>query len=248
MLTLLHLRRNNLFLIQQTQEAEQAYEEKSHEFIKIKKKYENELRVLEGNLAEKKDKISKITGDMDKDDWDWDIGDYSGKLGLGSKIKKVASNTGKAWGKYDFENDEKNFVKKIRQKVREVYRSISAEEGKHVESNNSTLYLLGEIEKKWDELIKEELTWSEKEPVKFHEEYKQIQKDIKQENMKQNKLKQELESERKRKAEDKSKKSMFDTYKPLMKRSKPKAIKKKVENDNKLSKDDLDKLYFLGFY
>lgn len=67
-LTLLHLKRNNLFLIQQTQEAEQAYEEKSHEFIKIKKKYENELRVLEGNLAEKKDKISKITGDMDKDD------------------------------------------------------------------------------------------------------------------------------------------------------------------------------------
>ena len=52
----------------------------------------------------------------------------------------------------------------------------------------------------------------------------------------------------KRKKEENKKKTTFEIYKPLMKRSKPKTIKKKVENDNKLSKDDEDKLYFLGFY
>ena len=114
------LEEKNLFLIQQTQEAEQAYEEKNHVFMKTKKRYENELRALENGLAEVKDRINKITGEMEKDS--------------------------------ELDNDQKKMppelVKKIRSKVKEVYAFILAGEGKHVESNNSTLYLLSEIEKK----------------------------------------------------------------------------------------------------
>lgn len=114
------LEEKNLFLIQQTQEAEQGYEEKNHSFMKTKKRYENELRVLRNGLAEVKERISKIKGEMEKDQ--------------------------------EGDNDQKKMppelVKRIRNKVKDVYESILAGEGKHVESNNSTLYLLSEIEKK----------------------------------------------------------------------------------------------------
>jgi len=114
------LEEKNLFLIQQTQEAEQAYEEKNHIFMKTKKKYENELEALESGLSEVKERINKITGEMEKDQ--------------------------------ELDNDQKKMpvelVKRIRIKVREVYGSIMEGEGKNIESNNSTLYLLSEIEKK----------------------------------------------------------------------------------------------------
>jgi hypothetical protein len=215
-----------LFLIQQTQEAEQAYEEKSHEFIKIKKKYENELNALEGALTEVNDRITKNTGETDND---------------------------------DFESDEKLIVKNIRIKVKEVYKGILANEGKGADSNNSTLYLLGELEKKCDGLIKDEKDYREKDiPIidnvaqpstnLTENTSKQIQKEIKVQNMDKKKKQNNDANIEKLKAGDKTKKSKFDIYKPMMKRSKPKAIQKKVEDDNKLSKDDLNKLYYLGFY
>lgn len=113
------LEEKNLFLIQQTQEAEQAFEEKNHEFMRIKKECERDIRGLENGLTEVKERIKKAKGEMDKEE--------------------------------DFDNDQKampsELVKRIRNKVKEVYASISANEGKVVESNNSTLYLLAEIEK-----------------------------------------------------------------------------------------------------
>lgn len=120
------LEEKNLFLIQQTQEAEQAYEEKNHEFKKIKKQYENSIRVVENGLTEVRERITKTLGEMEKDQ--------------------------------DLDSDQKSMppdqIKKLRDKVKSVYGAISSNEGKVVESNNSTLYLLCEIEKKCEELIR----------------------------------------------------------------------------------------------
>jgi len=90
--------------------------------------------------------------------------------------------------------------------------------------------------------------WLITEPTAHASLSKQIQKDIKNTNIQKNKEIQNRENMLKRKKEENKKKTSFQIYKPLMKRSKPKTIKRKVENDNKLSKEDLDKLYFLGMY
>lgn len=112
-----NLEEKNL-LIQQTQEAEQAFEEKNHEFMRIKKEFEREIRGLENGLSEVKERIRKVKAEMEKEE--------------------------------DFDNDQKampaELVKRIRNKIREVYASVCANEGKVVESTNS-IYLLSEIEK-----------------------------------------------------------------------------------------------------
>lgn len=101
---------------------------------------------------------------------------------------------------------------------------------------------------KSEELIRIEKINFEKDSATVVAESKQIQKERKNENILKKKEKQNRDNLEKRKNEENKKKKVFESYKPLMKRSKPKTIKKRVENDNKLSKDDLDKLYFLGFY
>jgi uncharacterized phage infection (PIP) family protein YhgE len=114
------LEEKNLFLIQQTQEAEQACEEKSHELNKVCRMYENDIRGLEVGLQEVKERIKKTQEEMDKDS--------------------------------NFENDQKampkELEKQLKNKIEEVYAAVFAKEGKVVESNNSGLYLLAEVEKK----------------------------------------------------------------------------------------------------
>jgi hypothetical protein len=112
------LEEKNLFLIQQTQEAEQAFEEKNHEFIKVKKKYENDIRGLENGLKEVKDRIRAIE-DIDKE--------------------QNIDNARKTM--------PKDLEKRLRQKIKEVYAAVFSGEGKGVESNSNGLYMLGEIEK-----------------------------------------------------------------------------------------------------
>lgn len=112
------LEEKNLFLIQQTQEAEQAFEEKNHEFIKVKKKYENDIRGLENGLKEVKDRIRAIE-DIDKE--------------------QSIDNARKTM--------PKDLEKRLRHKIKEVYAAVFAGEGKGVESNSNGLYMLGEIEK-----------------------------------------------------------------------------------------------------
>mmetsp|Transcript_36845 Transcript_36845/g.36479 ORF Transcript_36845/g.36479 Transcript_36845/m.36479 type:complete len:84 (+) Transcript_36845:1342-1593(+) len=80
-----------------------------------------------------------------------------------------------------------------------------------------------------------------------HEIGKDINKDIKNSNIQKNKEIQNRANILKRK-NDSSDKRDFYIYKPLMKRSKRESIKKKVDNENKLSEEDLDKIYFLGLY
>mmetsp|Transcript_36845 Transcript_36845/g.36474 ORF Transcript_36845/g.36474 Transcript_36845/m.36474 type:complete len:326 (+) Transcript_36845:315-1292(+) len=112
------LEEKNLFLIQQTQEAEQAYEEKNHLFQRSKKRYENEIKALGGGLTEVNERIGKINGEIEKDQ----------EIDSRKKIPEELEY-------------------RIREKVKEIYSSIFKGQGKHVESNNSTLYLLSEIEK-----------------------------------------------------------------------------------------------------
>ena len=77
---------------------------------------------------------------------------------------------------------------------------------------------------------------------------KEIQKEPKNPNIKHKKEKQMKDNKRKLQDEESKKNKVFEKHRTLMQRSKPKMIKKKVENDNKLSKEDEEKMYYLGFY
>lgn len=64
----------------------------------------------------------------------------------------------------------------------------------------------------------------------------------------ENQRKKEEEAKLKRvKDEAKKKNKHILKFKPLAERSEPKKIKKRVENNHKLNKEDEDKLYYVGF-
>lgn len=58
------LEEKNLFLIQTTQEAEQAYEEKKQEFTIKRRKFDKELKGLQQGLEEVKERINKVYSEM----------------------------------------------------------------------------------------------------------------------------------------------------------------------------------------
>jgi len=112
------LEEKNLFLIQTTQEAEQAYEEKKQEFTIKKKKFDKELNKLQNDLGNAKDRISKIETDMTMDN---DVGT-------------------------DGKSMPPDIVKRVKNKVKEVYANVSKSEGRVIETSNSPVDLLSELE------------------------------------------------------------------------------------------------------
>lgn len=211
------LEEKNLFLIQQTQEAEQAYEEKNQELTRIKKKFDKEISGLQQGLNETNERIKKIRKEIDTE------------------------------SKGDNENKEMDpmIINRIKSKVKEVYMSIP-NEGKGVESNNTTLYFLCEIEKKIEEYLQKiriaESTFSESYVA---EKQKTFMKERKDKKVKKNQEEKKI-LELKKKQEDMNKKNRaFEIHRPLMERSKPK-IKKKIVKNNTQTEEDKDREFYLG--
>lgn len=214
------LEEKNLFLIQQTQEAEQSVEEKKHEFNKVRKQFDKELSGLQQGLIEVNERIDNTKMDMRED---LDLGNETNRMPL-------------------------ELEKRLKRKIKEVYEQVTAGESKVVESNNSSIYLLTELEKKCEGIFLKIHDAEHKLPADLvSSAIKDIQKERKNQNIRDKKERQLKDNKRKMLDDASKNNKVFESHRPLMQRSRPKMIKKKVENDNKLSKEDEEKIYYLGF-
>lgn len=137
----------------------------------------------------------------------------------------------------------------LKNKIKEVYKNVVLHgEGKVIETNSSVVYLLGELENEWERLLRTIYNPDKNyDPEIITKIAKDIQKERKNENIQKNKEEQ-LELERKKKNESSKKNRIIEIKRRAMQRSKPKVMKKKVTNNNKLSQEDIDKQYYIGIY
>lgn len=211
-----------MFLIQTTQEAEQAYEERKQELTIQRKRFDKELFGLQNGLTEVQDRIDNLKSEMGGDT----------QFGTNSKVMS------------------QELELNIRNKIKEVYTNVVFHgERKVVETNSSAINLLAELENECERLIKKIVDYTETEGEEVVNKYsKEIQKERQNLKIKKN-LKEQREIELKRQKNESNKKSrVIEIKRRAVFRSKPKTIKKKVSNDNKLSQEDIDKQYYIGIY
>lgn len=142
-------------------------------------------------------------------------------------------------------------IRKIKSKIVEVVSAVIDKPGLKISEGNNwnALNLLADIEK----LLQENYTYINelKEWIDDRHEIAKIERNIwndrkhaKQEKNQQ--LKQAEAKEKRLKDEMKKQNKVIFPFKPLNFRSEPRRIKKKVEKNHKLSREDEDKLFYLG--
>jgi hypothetical protein len=214
------LEEKNLFLIQTTQEAEQAYEEKKQEFNVKKKRFEKEINGLQNGLKEVKERIFSIEDEMAKEH------------NLVTEGRAMPPDT----------------EKRLKSKVNDSFKRVTEHgKGKMVETGGAPVYLLGELENECEGLLQKINKFSGEHGEELVNAFiKEIQKDRKSQNIEKKKIEQIEANLQRQKNESKNKNRIIEVKRRAMQRSKPKVIKKKISNNNKLSEEDKAKLYYIG--
>lgn len=212
------LEEQNLSLIQNSQETEEALEEMKQTIKLTKQKMEKETSIL-------KEQIDKLNSQIRKEE----------KRAEELKIKAKMFS----YGEFKQEDQEK-MLAQLNKKVEEVYRSCIGDN----EANISTLQMLTNIENRLEELF-EQIETMPQDKVEAAEKSKEKERRLKlrEEKMEQQRLHQE---ERVRKALERAKaEPKKQTGRKLVFRSEPPRHKKKEDDRNdQQSKEEEELAYF----
>ncbi|KAL4227041.1 hypothetical protein ACF0H5_015017 [Mactra antiquata] len=212
------LEEQNLSLIQNSQETEEALEEMKQTIKNTKAKMEKETSIL-------KEQIDKLNNQIKKEE----------KRAEELKIKAKMFS----YGEFKQEDQEK-MLGQLNKKVEEVYRSCIGDN----EANISTLQMLTNIENRLEELF-EQIETMPQDKVEAAEKAKEKERRLKlrEEKMEQQRLHQE---ERVRKALERAKaEPKKQTGRKLVFRSEPPRHKKKEDDRNdQQSKEEEELAYF----
>ncbi|XP_052779222.1 cilia- and flagella-associated protein 100-like [Mya arenaria] len=215
------LEEQNLSLIQNSQETEEALEEMKQTIKLTKQKMEKETAIL-------KEQIDKLNTQIRKEE----------KRAEDLKIKAKMFS----YGEFKQEDQEK-MLGQLNKKVEEVYRSCIGDN----EANISTLQMLTNIENRLEELF-EQIETMPQDKVEAAEKAKDKERRLKlrEEKMEQQRLHQE---ERVRKALERAKaEPKKQTGRKLVFRSEPPRHKKKEDDRNDLqSKEEEELAYFFSW-
>lgn len=215
------LEEQNLSLIQNSQETEEALEEMKQNIKLTKQKMEKETSIL-------KEQIDKLNTQIRKEE----------KRAEELKIKAKMFS----YGEFKQEDQEK-MLAQLNKKVEEVYRSCIGDN----EANISTLQMLTNIENRLEELF-EQIETMPQDKVEAAEKAKEKERRLKlrEEKMEQQRLHQE---ERVRKALERAKaEPKKQTGRKLVFRSEPPRHKKKEDDRNdQQSKEEEELAYFFSW-
>ncbi|MBN3325842.1 CP100 protein, partial [Atractosteus spatula] len=215
---LTELEEQNLSLIQNSRETEEALEEFKHTMVNTQKKMDQETEILKQQID-----ILKQTIEREKE--------RAAELELKARLF--------SFGQYKSE-DQDDMMETLGRKVEEVYRTCIGDN----EANLSTLQMLASIEGRLDELF-ENIEMIPREKVQLAERAKEKERRLKlrEEKIKMQKQHQE---ERLRKALERAQVDIKKTAgKRLMFRSQPPARKVKENKDQDITdKEKEEQLYF----
>ncbi|XP_060082227.1 cilia- and flagella-associated protein 100-like [Ylistrum balloti] len=215
------LEEQNLSLIQNSQETEEALEEMKQTIKQTKIKMEKETQIL-------KDQIDKLNSQIDKE-------------AVRAEDLKIKAKMF-SYGEFKAEDQEK-MLQALNKKVEEVYRSCIGDN----EANISTLQMLTNIENRLEELF-EQIETMPQDKVEAAEKAKEKERRLKlrEEKMEQQRLHQE---ERVRKALERAKaEPKKQTGRKLVFRSEPPRHKKKEdERDDQASREEEELAYFFQY-
>lgn len=216
------LEEQNLSLIQNSQETEEALEEMKHTIKLTKVKMEKETKTL-------KEQIDKLHFQIQKEE----------AKAADLKIKAKMFN----YGEFKADDDQERNLNELNKKVEDVYRNCMGDN----EANISTLQMLTNIENRLEELF-EMIETMPQDKVEAAEKAKDKERRLKmrEEKMEQLRLHQE---ERVRKALERAKaEPKKQTGKRLVFRSKPPEIKKKEdEGADQASREEEELQYYFSW-
>jgi len=216
------LEEQNLSLIQNSQETEEALEEMKNTIKQTKVKMEKETRTL-------KEQIDKLQSQIQKEE----------AKAADLKIKAKMFN----YGEFKADDDQEQHLNELNKKVEDVYRNCIGDN----EANISTLQMLTNIENRLEELF-EMIETMPQDKVEAAEKAKDKERRLKmrEEKMEQLRIHQE---ERVRKALERAKaEPKKQTGKRLVFRSKPPEIKKKEdEGADQASREEEELQYYFAW-
>lgn len=216
------LEEQNLSLIQNSQETEEALEEMKHTIKQTKVKMEKETKTL-------KEQIDKLQSQIQKEE----------AKAADLKIKAKMFN----YGEFKADDDQEQHLNELNKKVEDVYRNCIGDN----EANISTLQMLTNIENRLEELF-EMIETMPADKVEAAEKAKDKERRLKmrEEKMEQLRIHQE---ERVRKALERAKaEPKKQTGKRLVFRSKPPEIKKKEdEGADQASREEEELAYYFAW-
>jgi len=216
------LEEQNLSLIQNSQETEEALEEMKHTIKQTKVKMEKETRTL-------KEQIDKLQSQIQKEE----------VKAADLKIKAKMFN----YGEFKADDDQEQYLNELNKKVEDVYRNCIGDN----EANISTLQMLTNIENRLEELF-EMIEQMPQDKVEAAEKAKDKERRLKmrEEKMEQLRIHQE---ERVRKALERAKaEPKKQTGKRLVFRSQPPEIKKKEdEGADQANREEEELQYYFSW-
>ncbi|XP_021343992.1 cilia- and flagella-associated protein 100-like isoform X2 [Mizuhopecten yessoensis] len=225
------LEEQNLSLIQNSQETEEALEEMKHNIKLTKLKMEKETQIL-------KDQIDKLNTQIYKEE----ARAEDLKIKANSMLDEVEHWGMFSYGEFKAEDQEK-MLQALNKKVEEVYRSCIGDN----EANISTLQMLTNIENRLEELF-EQIETMPQDKVEAAEKAKEKERRLKlrEEKIEQQRIHQE---ERVRKALERAKaEPKKQTGRKLVFRSEPPRHKKKEdERDDQASREEEELAYFFQY-
>ncbi|XP_012943356.1 cilia- and flagella-associated protein 100 isoform X2 [Aplysia californica] len=216
------LEEQNLSLIQNSQETEEALEEMKHTIKQTKVKMEKETKTL-------KEQIDKLQSQIQSEE----------AKAADLKIKAKMFN----YGEFKADDDQEQHLSELNKKVEDVYRNCIGDN----EANISTLQMLTNIENRLEELF-EMIETMPQDKVEAAEKAKDKERRLKmrEEKMEQLRIHQE---ERVRRALERAKaEPKKQTGKRLVFRSKPPELKKKEdEGADQASREEEELQYYFAW-
>lgn len=206
------LEEQNLFLIQNSQETEQALEELKQNFEATKHEMDSKTELLQLNIDELEDHIAQEESKADQ---------------LRSRLGARAGET---------QNRQEALLAQLHDKVRDVYQKC----GFDITSQPATLFMLSELEARLESLLDQIESMPEEYILKEEKDKEKKRRERKR--AEQQALQDALQEERNRKSIERSLQAPKKrTGRPVMFRSPPirKTVRHKKEDDDKEEEDDL---------
>ncbi|KAH9490579.1 hypothetical protein Btru_033585 [Bulinus truncatus] len=217
------LEEQNLSLIQNSQETEEALEEMKHTIKATKIKMESETKTL-------KEQIDRLQAEIQKEE----------AKAADLKIKAKMFN----YGEFKADDDQEQRLAELNKKVEEVYRSCIGDN----EANISTLQMLTNIENRLEELF-ETIETMPQDKVEAAEKAKDKERRQKMREEKMELLRLHQEERVKKALERAQAEPKKKTGKKLVFRSEPPMLKKKEdEGADQTSKEEEELLYYFSWY
>ncbi|GFO44040.1 coiled-coil domain-containing protein 37-like isoform x1, partial [Plakobranchus ocellatus] len=216
------LEEQNLSLIQNSQETEEALEEMKHTIKQTKIKMEKETKTL-------KDQIDKLQAQIQKEE----------TKAADLKIKAKLFN----YGEFKADDDQEQHLAELNKKVEDVYRNCIGDN----EANISTLQMLTNIENRLEELF-ETIETMPADKVEAAERAKEKERRLKMREEKMEQLRLHQEERVRRALERAQAEPKRKTGKKLVFRSEPPQMKKKEdEGADQASREEEELAYYFSW-